>query len=57
MIAKNAGIRRARGQFVLATNIDIIFSNELVGFLGGAEVGAAAHVPNRPARCYDRGSD
>jgi hypothetical protein len=33
MIAKNAGIRRARGRFVLATNIDIIFSNELVEHL------------------------
>jgi GT2 family glycosyltransferase len=30
MIAKNAGIRRARGRFVLATNIDIIFSDELM---------------------------
>jgi len=34
MIAKNVGIRRARGQFVLATNIDILFSNELAAFLG-----------------------
>jgi hypothetical protein len=34
MIAKNVGIRRARGRFVLATNIDIIFSSELVAFLG-----------------------
>jgi len=33
MIAKNVGIRRARGNFVLATNIDIIFSDELVGYL------------------------
>ena len=33
MIAKNAGIRRARGQFVLATNIDILFSNELAEYL------------------------
>ena len=33
MIAKNVGIRRARGQFVLATNIDIIFSDELVEYL------------------------
>lgn len=33
MIAKNAGIRRARGEFVLATNIDIVFSDELVQFL------------------------
>ena len=33
MIAKNVGIRRARGEFVLATNIDILFSDELVSFL------------------------
>jgi len=33
MIAKNVGIRRARGQFVLATNIDILFSNEAIRFL------------------------
>ncbi|MCB1074711.1 MAG: hypothetical protein KDK59_04175 [Simkania sp.] len=30
MIAKNVGIRRARGKFVLATNIDILFSDELM---------------------------
>jgi hypothetical protein len=35
MIAKNVGIRRARGEFILATNIDIIFSNELVDFIAG----------------------
>lgn len=34
MIAKNAGIRRARGKFILATNIDIIFSDELMRHLG-----------------------
>jgi hypothetical protein len=33
MIAKNVGIRRAHGQFVLATNIDIIFSDELMRHL------------------------
>ncbi len=33
MIAKNVGIRRARGEFILATNIDILFSNELLSFL------------------------
>lgn len=33
MIAKNVGIRRARGEFILATNIDILFSNELMAFL------------------------
>jgi hypothetical protein len=30
MIAKNAGIRRAKGEFILATNIDILFSDELM---------------------------
>ena len=34
MIAKNVGIRRARGRFVLATNIDILVSSELAEFLG-----------------------
>jgi hypothetical protein len=33
MIAKNAGIRRACASFVLATNIDILFSDELFAFL------------------------
>ncbi len=32
MIAKNVGIRRARGKFVLATNIDLLFSDELMDF-------------------------
>jgi hypothetical protein len=35
MIGKNVGIRRARGKFVLATNIDILFSSELASFLAG----------------------
>lgn len=38
MIAKNAGIRRARGRFVLATNIDIIFSTELVEHLAAGQL-------------------
>jgi hypothetical protein len=38
MIAKNAGIRRARGQFVLATNIDILFSNELAEYLAARQL-------------------
>lgn len=29
MIAKNVGVRRAHGKFILATNIDILFSDEL----------------------------
>jgi predicted O-methyltransferase YrrM len=30
---KNVGIRRARGEFVLTTNPDILFSNELIAWL------------------------
>ena len=33
MIAKNVGIRRARAPFVLATNIDILFSEALISYL------------------------
>ncbi len=33
MIAKNVGIRRAQGEFVLATNIDLLFSDELIIYL------------------------
>ncbi len=33
MIAKNVGIRRARGRFVLATNIDIVFSDAIICFM------------------------
>jgi hypothetical protein len=33
MIAKNAGIRRAEGEFILATNIDILLSGELMEFI------------------------
>ncbi|MEY3198820.1 MAG: hypothetical protein RJA13_778 [Bacteroidota bacterium] len=33
MIAKNVGIRRAKSPFVLATNIDLLFSDELMSFL------------------------
>ncbi len=33
MIAKNVGIRRAKGEFVLATNIDILFSKNIMSFL------------------------
>ena len=40
MIAKNVGIRRARGEFILATNIDIIFSNELIQFIARQKLDA-----------------
>lgn len=33
MIAKNVGIRRAEGKFILATNIDILFPDELIEWI------------------------
>lgn len=33
MIAKNVGIRLAQGKFVVATNIDVLFSEELIWYL------------------------
>jgi len=33
MLGKNVGLRRANGDFVLATNVDILFSDELFEFL------------------------
>lgn len=33
MIGKNVGIRRALGKFVLATNIDILFSDQLIKYI------------------------
>ncbi|HPC94881.1 MAG TPA: glycosyltransferase [Sedimentisphaerales bacterium] len=38
MIAKNVGIRRARGQYVLATNMDVLFSHELASWLARREL-------------------
>lgn len=32
-VAKNVGIRRARGEYVLATNPDLLFSEELIEYL------------------------
>jgi len=40
MIAKNVGIRRAQGKFVLATNVDILFSNELIQFFASSKLRA-----------------
>ena len=44
MIAKNTGIRRAAGEFIVATNIDILFSDELVEFIAARSL--------RPDRMY-----
>lgn len=38
MIAKNVGIQRASGKFILCTNIDIIFSKENFAFLAKKEL-------------------
>lgn len=38
MIAKNVGIRRAKGDWILATNPDVVFSNNLVAYLATMEM-------------------
>ncbi|MCW8131186.1 MAG: hypothetical protein KIS92_12625 [Planctomycetota bacterium] len=38
MIAKNVGIRRARAPFVMATNIDIVFNDQLFHFLASRKL-------------------
>ncbi|MBI2513672.1 MAG: hypothetical protein HYV96_17030 [Opitutae bacterium] len=43
MIAKNAGIRRARGDFVLSTNIDILFSEDLFRLMTTSELRPDRH--------------
>jgi hypothetical protein len=40
MIGKNVGIRRAQGEFVLATNIDLLFSDALFEFLAARKLQA-----------------
>ena len=44
-IAKNVGIRRARGDFILATNVDILFSEELISWLASSNL-KSSHVYN-----------
>jgi hypothetical protein len=38
MIAKNVGIRRARGEFILCTNIDLLFSDPLFRILASGNL-------------------
>jgi hypothetical protein len=37
-IAKNVGIRRAQGEYVLATNSDLLFSGELIAFFASQQL-------------------
>jgi hypothetical protein len=41
MSAKNVGLRRARGEFILATNPDILFSDGLVSFMASGKLDSA----------------
>jgi hypothetical protein len=51
MIGKNVGIRRARAPYVLATNIDILLSDELFAFLqSGLKPNAMYRVDRRDVR-------
>ena len=38
MIAKNVGIRRASGEFILATNIDVIINQKLYEFISNKKL-------------------
>ena len=38
MIAKNVAIRRANGEFILATNPDLLFSDDLIAFLASGKL-------------------
>ncbi len=49
MIAKNVGIRRARAPFVLATNVDLLFSDALVARLAAGGFDPRAYY--RANRC------
>jgi len=49
MIAKNVGLRRARGDHLLATNVDILFSDELMTMI--AQRGLQRGVMYRVDRC------
>jgi len=49
MIAKNVGVRRAKGTFVLCTNVDILLSDALADFLAKRELRAARSY--RADRC------
>ncbi|MBL4709043.1 MAG: hypothetical protein JKY48_11470 [Flavobacteriales bacterium] len=49
MIAKNVGIQRAKGEFVLCTNIDLLFSDELMEQLAQKKLNKEAYY--RANRC------
>ena len=47
--AKNAGIRRARGEYILSTNADIVFAPEILQFIGKQQL--APNFFYRTDRC------
>ena len=49
MIGKNVGIRRAKGQFVLCTNVDLLFSDGLFSILADGGLNKEAYY--RANRC------
>jgi hypothetical protein len=59
-IAKNVGIQRARGEYVLTSNIDILFSDEMMSFLAERRLSPDRIYRNDridvPAELPDQGS-
>lgn len=60
--AKNVGVRRARGEFILVSNPDILFSDELFGFLNRRDLDPGAYYrADRhdfwPGPCFSAASD
>ncbi len=51
MIAKNVGIRRARGAFILCTNIDILFSDALFRLLADRTFDRTRTIERIDAMC------
>jgi hypothetical protein len=53
MTAKNVGIRRAEGEFILCTNIDLLFSDELFEWLAKNKLqkGAYYRAPRADVPC------
>lgn len=53
MIAKNVGIRKSRGEYILCTNIDVILSDDLVRFLANGSLSSGSLYRTQRFDCKD----